>query len=362
MPITLTERERIEILIMVGYGDKLRTHQEACDLFNEIHNDRAPIVRSTVSKVVSKFAEEGNARNLPRGGRPKIDEVTKLNVFLETVENPHVSTRQLGLNNDIDHSTVLKLLKKEKYHPYKIQLLHELNEDDPDRRLQFCEQFMTRCDRNRNFLNSIIFSDEATFTLNGTVNRHNCRYWARENPHWTQESHSQHRGKVNVWAGLIKDRLVGPYFFEGNLTSARYLDFLRFDLIPAVAVLFPNNEDPDLPHQHIWFQQDGAPPHYGANVRQYLDTIWPGKWIGRRGPIEWPARSPDLTPLDFFLWGHIKSKVYKNRPNTLEDLKERIRIEMQNIAPHMIQRAVQSVYARTGQCQMVHGKQFEQFR
>lgn len=80
----------------------------------------------------------------------------------------------------------------------------------------------------------------------------------------------------------------------------QYLEFLRFIVVPALAVIFPNHEDGDIPHPNIWFQQDGAPPHYGVEVRHYLDEIFPNKWIGRRGAIEWPPRSPDLTPLDFF--------------------------------------------------------------
>nr|CAI5847363.1 unnamed protein product [Callosobruchus analis] len=47
------------------------------------------------------------------------------------------------------------------------------------------------------------------------------------------------------------------------------------------------------------------------DVRAYLDQNLSGQWIGRRGPIEFPPRSPDLTPLDFFLWGTVKDEVYK---------------------------------------------------
>ncbi|KAG8289720.1 hypothetical protein J6590_098624, partial [Homalodisca vitripennis] len=46
--------------------------------------------------------------------------------------------------------------------------------------------------------------------------------------------------------------------------------------------------------------QDGAPPHYGLHVREYLNNIFPNRLIGRRGSIEWPPRSPDLSPLDYF--------------------------------------------------------------
>ena len=76
----LSERERIEILMMVGYGDNLRTHGEACELFNQEHPDRPPIARSTVSKLVAKFTETGSVHDLPRQGRPRVNEVTKLNV------------------------------------------------------------------------------------------------------------------------------------------------------------------------------------------------------------------------------------------------------------------------------------------
>ena len=62
---------------------------------------------------------------------------------------------------------------------------------------------------------------------------------------------------------------------------------------PQITEMFGEDSD-------IYFQQDGAPPHYHRDVRAYLDAVFPDTWIGRRGPIEYPARSPDLTPMDFF--------------------------------------------------------------
>jgi hypothetical protein len=89
-------------------------------------------------------------------------------------------------------------------------LVHELTEDDFDRRQEFCEQMMQICLRDPIFSQSVLFSDEATFCLNGTVNRQ--RYWARENLHWMQEIHTQYPQKVNVWVGIIDDRILGPFF------------------------------------------------------------------------------------------------------------------------------------------------------
>lgn len=44
-------------------------------------------------------------------------------------------------------------------------------------------------------------------------------------------------------------------------------------------------------------------------------------------PTEWPPRSLDLTPADFFLWGYLKSVVSKTQPNSIEDLQQLIRQE-----------------------------------
>jgi hypothetical protein len=65
-------------------------------------------------------------------------------------------------------------------------------------------------------------------------------------------------------------------------------------------------------YERFYLQQDGAPPHYHRNVRVYLDDTLPRRWIGRRGAIEYPLRSPFLTPLYFYLWGTLKDEVYRH--------------------------------------------------
>ena len=355
----LTEKERIEVLIMIGFGDRVRTQQEVCDLFNANHPDRPPITRSTVSKIELKFAEHGNVRDLPKGRPAKVSEDSKIDVLLEIQNNPHVAISTISSNCNLSSGSVSQILRANNYHPYKVQLIHELLEDDFDRRTQFCEQIIEMNNQNLDFTRKIIFSDEATFVLNGHVNRQNYRYWATENPHWTQDCHTQYRQKINVWAGIVENQILGPYFFEENLNGERYLDFLQNELIPALAVLFPNPQNPDIPHNDIWFQHDGAPPHFARAVRQFLDLTFPNRWIGRRGPIEWPPRSPDITPLDFFLWGYLKSKVYVNRPNNLDDLKQRIRQEIRLIPPQVIENVQRETILRLEKCIEVNGQNIE---
>lgn len=361
--VRLSETERIEILMMIGYGENTRSFAQVVDLFNNSHPDREPISKSTVSKTLQRFHETRGVKDRPKSGRPVsvTSEENRLNVVLDVVENPKNSTEQLALNHDMSRYSIQKILKREKFHPYKIHLLQELCEDDFDRRIEFCEVIMDRLNQNPNFVKNILFSDESTFCLNGHVNRHNCRYWSDQNPHWMEQIHTQRPQKINVWCGIIGEHVIGPYFLDGTLTSARYLLLLQESIVPELRRLFPNHDNPNLPAQQIWFQQDGAPPHFGRIVREYLDEIFPGKWIGRRGTIEWPARSPDMTPLDFFLWGHIKNIVYKNRPPNIQDLQERIRHEIVNITPNTLLDTLENFVQRIHYCQEVNGGHFEHF-
>ena len=74
----------------------------------------------------------------------------------------------------------------------------------------------------------------------------------------------------------------------------------------------------------LFFQQDGAPPHYALRVRDYLGKVFPQHWFGRRGSIEWPPCLPDLTPMISFFEGVVKNKVYEKNPKTVNELKDYI--------------------------------------
>ncbi|KAJ8960640.1 hypothetical protein NQ318_013932 [Aromia moschata] len=204
----LNERDRIEILMMIGVGDRMRTQQEVCRLFHEMHPDREPVSQSTVSRIERKYRELGHVRDAPRQGRPKINENVQQDVILSALENPHCTVRQVSRDLNIGKSSVSNIFKKVKYHPYRVRLIHELAEDDFDRRTEFCEYMMDHNNQNNGFIANILFSDEATFFLNGHVNRQNTRYWSQENPHWMQEYHTQHPQKVNVWAGIVRNRIL----------------------------------------------------------------------------------------------------------------------------------------------------------
>ena len=97
-------------------------------------------------------------------------------------------------------------------------------------------------------------------------------------------------------------------------------------------------------------------------IQEEVNETFPNRWIGRGGPIAWPARSPDLNPLDFFLWGHMKSIVYAQKSDSEHELLHRIMIAAREIinSPRTLENAVASLNRRTEMCINNGGGHFEQ--
>ncbi|CAB0042093.1 unnamed protein product, partial [Trichogramma brassicae] len=112
-----------------------------------------------------------------------------------------------------------------------------------------------------------------------------------------------------------------------------YIRFLRNDL-PRLLRGNP------VPRAQMWFHQDGARPYSSRDVTNCLDAKFPGRWIGNTAPGDrkWPPRSPDMTPLDFYLWGRLKDRCYAEPPTTAEDMQQRIIREWRLITPRELQR------------------------
>ena len=161
----------------------------------------------------------------------------------------------------------------------------------------------------------------------------------------------QGAGKLMVWAGIWGDRIIGPLFVSENLNAGKYLNMLQEEILPSLL-----NEEGDYP---VYFQQDGAPPHYDIQVRRFLDQQFPDASFGRRGPVEWPPRSPNLSPLDFYLWGHLKFMVYQVKIQDINHLKERITDAIRSIPSNVLIRVHQQWETRVNMCFENNGNHIE---
>ncbi|GFV51702.1 hypothetical protein TNCV_1320581 [Trichonephila clavipes] len=98
--------------------------------------------------------------------------------------------------------------------------------------------------------------------------------------------------------------------------------------------------------QELWFQQDGATCHTARATIDLLKDTFGDRLISRFGPVNWPPRSCDLTPLDYFLWGYVKSLVYADKPQTLDHLEDYIRRVIADIRPQMLEKVIENWTSR----------------
>ncbi|GFX14560.1 DDE_3 domain-containing protein [Trichonephila clavipes] len=225
-----------------------------------------------------------------------------------------------------------------------------VHQNDHQTRRRFVEGVQNEIAVVPDFHKRILFSDEAHFWLNGYVNKQNCRIWSEANPQVYVET-PLHPEKLTVWCALWAGGIIGPYFFKNdeghNITvnDDRYRAMITNFFIPEL-----NNHDV----QELWFQQDGATCHTARATIDLLKDTFGDRLISLFGPVKYPPRSCDLTPLDYFLWGYVKSmEVYvksiglcRDKPQTLDLLEYNIRHVTADIRPQMLEKVIENWTSR----------------
>lgn len=349
------EERRVLAFLKIDEGRSLR---KTAERFHQLFPARPIPSPKTITALVAKLRGTGSVVTRPKSGRPRsaTDEEHEVMVLGSVYNTMQQSIREISIETGMSQTSVGRILHRYKFHPYGVFLTQKLSEKDFEKRMDFCEE-MDQKMRDPDFLRHVCFSDESTFHLTGYVNRHNCRYWSQENPHIISEAHTQVRQKLNVWAGILGNRLVGPFFIEGNLNGELYLEMLQKLIVPAMRVAAAAQ---NMVWENVIFQQDGAPAHYKREVTDYLNATFPNRWIGRNGPIRWPPRSPDLTPLDFFLWGFLKDRVFRiGFPRDLNEMYLRILEYCSEPDDEMFERVMESFAQRIYLCIHENGRHFE---
>ncbi|GFW01464.1 DUF4817 domain-containing protein [Trichonephila clavipes] len=137
--------------------------------------------------------------------------------------------------------------------------------------------------------------------------------------------------------GLVESFFKNDEGHNVTVNGDRYRAMITNFFIPEL-----NNHD----IQELWFQQDGAACHTARATIDLLKDTFGDRLISRFGPVNWPPRSCDLTPLDYFLWGYVKSLVYADKPQTLDHLEDNIRRVIADIRPQMLEKVIENWTSR----------------
>ncbi|GFX08598.1 uncharacterized protein TNCV_4170971 [Trichonephila clavipes] len=141
------------------------------------------------------------------------------------------------------------------------------------------------------------------------------------------------RALTEEWDKLPQQLLDNVVQINGDRYRATITNFF----IPEL-----NNHDV----QELWFQQDGATCHTARATIDLLKDTFGDRLISHFGPVNWPPRSCDLTPLDYFLWGYVKSLVYADKPQSLDHLEDNIRRVIADIRPQMLEKVIENWTSR----------------
>ncbi|OXU29200.1 hypothetical protein TSAR_003541 [Trichomalopsis sarcophagae] len=303
-----------------GYGKYRGVYVRAAALYAERYPNRRHPTYITIRDLTNR-AREGRLYR-ERCRHEYENDNCVLTVLAVIHLNPHISSREIERQHGVLKSTVLKILKAQRYHAYHITLIQELTLRYFAQRLQFCQWALPE------LFTFVMFSDEATFKNTGELNRHNCHYWSDVNPLWHRTVDNQHRWSLNVWCGIVNEYVIGPYFFNET-------------------------------RQRMWVQLDGEPPHFAHIERTFINERYPNQWIGRGGPVAQPPNSPDLTTPDFYLWRYLKNTCYEQQPTIREDMMECIRTAYAEIPRNVLLSTVRHFLRRIQLCIDANGRYFE---
>ncbi|GFW01932.1 DUF4817 domain-containing protein [Trichonephila clavipes] len=131
----------------------------------------------------------------------------------------------------------------------------------------------------------------------------------------------------------VKSLSSGP-LPPDRVTDCAIFEVVGIDLAGPLFLKTGENE--------LWFQQDGATCHTAHATIDLLKDTFGDRQISRFGPVNWPPRSCDLTPLDYFLWGYVKSLVYANKSQTLDHLEDNIRRVIADRRPKMLEKVIEN--------------------
>ena len=150
-----------------------------------------------------------------------------------------------------------------------------------------------------------------------------------------------------VAAGVSYHGIVGPYFVPpgAKIESSEYQRILAYYYLPGVhTTMGPSN-------WHL--QQDGAPSHTSKSTSSFFRDH------GVQLLEHWPARSPDLSPLDFGLWGILESRLAGKAFENSTALKAALLHEFAAITPEECKNLIAGFRHRLDRCIEAQGGHFE---
>lgn len=301
---------------------------------------KAGVPRSTIYRILAKYAKHGQTSFLSKSGRPTKISNKQLKSLVKLVDNKTgVSQRQLGRRFSVAQSTISRNLKKRT----DVRILRrksapKYTNEDQQRRAQLHSLKLYRLLKPDV---QLLMDDEKYFSLSGNINSN--RFYYTTDPS-TAPSNVKYRcrtkfeAKIMVWMAVSQKGMSRVYVHrsKGAVDGKTYLnECIRKRLIPFVNEFHSNDS--------ILFWPDLATAHYAQQVQTCLKDHGIS-YVQRRKN---PPNVPQARPIEK-IWSLLEQKVYENnwQAENLDQLARRISKKVKELDQKTVTDMISSVKSK----------------
>lgn len=318
---------------------------------------KSPPSRPCIYSWYKKFSETGCLcpnKSPVVGGRSatsSVSEETAEKVKNAFAASPDMSTRRASRELGVSPAAIHKIMRSNTNREPRLRryryLVSTPEPEDQNHRIQFVTEIPYQIET---WLDNVIFSGEMNFYLSGEVSRKDlCIFGSDKSQSQDLSSEVDKESEsVKLFCAISKNKVYGPYFLSQE-SDFFYQRLLEESLLPQL--------DRDGVPETMMLQVDIPFTQFNDSLRHLLDTRLPEHWIG---PVSdslpaWPQRSPELSPLDFFLWGFVHDYVYDSGPlASVAELRHRIARALSSVPSTLLSQAWDRLYAQVDACRHTH--------
>ena len=273
----------------------------------------------------------------------------------------HATPSEIASTLNISETSVRRIIKDDlQLVPFKKIRTQRLSQGNIQKRIERCPKILRQFDKKS--LDRAFFSDEKIFKVEQLYEPHNQVVYA---PKGTMRmdieddriyvERSGFNDQIMVSVAVSKLGKTSMFFVEpgAKVNGPYYRNHLLADMIPEMDTL--------ANHQPYIFMQDGARSHTATETVEYLQSQ---QHLDLIAPNEWPPNSPDLNPVDFCIWGKLKTNVYRERRITsIEQLRAVLIEEWEKFPQSIIDNCIDAFRGRLRrviECEGMHIENFYQ--